>query len=162
MEDSVPENECKPGRLGRHQPFAESEVFAELDALGLLDQQRIRSGVDDEPVDLFAEDHAARTGGALEQDERQTSAMELVTGCQPRNAAANDDYGIHTQTRDSRLPDSGSYEVGEHGNEGRRRIQRCGAAERDAALVGGRPGLHVDVEQDLGVIADKADGHDEE
>ena len=96
MEDAVPENVRQPGQLGRYKAIAEPELFTELDALGFLNEQRIRSGVDREAVDLFAEDHAARTCGALQQDERQALPMELKARRQPRDAAADDDRSVHS------------------------------------------------------------------
>src|SRR5262245_48308136 len=97
MENAVSENVRQPGQPGRHEAIAESELFTELDALGLLHEQRIRSGVDREPVDLFAEDYTARTRGALEQDERQPLPMELKARRQPRDAAADDDHCVHDE-----------------------------------------------------------------
>src|SRR6185295_12342920 len=55
-----------------------------------------------------------------------------------------------------------SDQVLQHGDEGRRRVQGFGSAQGGAHRVGGLPGLHVDVEQDLCVIADEADWDDDE
>ncbi len=67
---SLDEREAR--RLGRDQPIAESELLAERDAFGLLNQQGVGSGIDDEAVELLAEHDAARARPAFEQHERDT------------------------------------------------------------------------------------------
>src|SRR5216117_4008748 len=49
-------------------------------------------------------------------------------------------------------------EVGQGADEGRGRVQRLGAAEGQPLRAGEGTGLHVDVEEDLGVVADETDG----
>ena len=77
-------------RLGRDEPIAEADLPAQRDRLGLLDQQRVGAAVDREAVDLFAEDDAAGARRALEDDERDAAARELVRRRQPGDAAADD------------------------------------------------------------------------
>ncbi len=59
VKTAVALDEREARRLGRDQPVAEPELLAELDAVGLLDQQRVGSAVDGVAVDLFAQDDAA-------------------------------------------------------------------------------------------------------
>src|SRR5207244_12770825 len=56
-------------RLGRDQSIAETELLAERDPFMLLDDERVGTAVDREPVDLFAENDAAGTRAVLEKDE---------------------------------------------------------------------------------------------
>ena len=53
MQASAALDEREARRLGRDQPIAEAELLAELDAVGLLNQQRVGAGVDGEAVDLL-------------------------------------------------------------------------------------------------------------
>ena len=82
--------------------MAEADLLAERDAFGLLNQQRVGAAVDGVAVDLFAEDHAAGTGRALEHDEGGAVQRQLVRGRQPGDAPADDDgvNGRHTDKRD--------------------------------------------------------------
>src|ERR1700674_4398362 len=54
------------------------------------------------------------------------------------------------------------HDVFECGDERRRGVERRRSPERGSRLARCPRGLDVDVEQDLGVIADKPDGHDHE
>src|SRR5687767_7510682 len=51
----------------------------------------------------------------------------------------------------------GTDDAAQRGDEGRRVVERLRALERDPDSGRLPPGLHVDVEQDLRVIADEAD-----
>jgi hypothetical protein len=53
-------------------------------------------------------------------------------------------------------------EIFESGDERRLRVERLAASQRGTALFGGFPRLDVDVEQDLGVIADEPHRHDQQ
>src|SRR5262245_18339777 len=55
-----------------------------------------------------------------------------------------------------------SDQILQHVDELRRRVERFGSAQGSADRVGGLTRLHVDVEQDLGVIANEADWSDDE
>ena len=78
-------------RLGRDQAIAEADLLAERDAFGLLNQQRVGAAVDGVAVDLFADDHAAGAGRALEHDEGGAVPRELVGGREAGDASADDD-----------------------------------------------------------------------
>jgi len=52
-------------RLRRDESIAEAELFAQFDSVGLLNEERIRSAVDHEPGDFFAEDDTAGPRGPL-------------------------------------------------------------------------------------------------
>src|SRR5215467_13382409 len=93
MKLAVALDEREARQLGGHQQRAEPEFLTELDPLGLLNEQRVRSAVDGEAIDLFAEDDAADTSAALEQDERDLLPMKFVSGRETANPAADDDNG---------------------------------------------------------------------
>jgi hypothetical protein len=61
-------------RLGRHQPAAETELFAERNRRRLLNEQGVRSAVEREAADLFADDHATGARRLFEDDERAAPA----------------------------------------------------------------------------------------
>src|SRR5687767_13175090 len=55
-----------------------------------------------------------------------------------------------------------AYQIFQHRDERRRRVQRFGPPQSGATALSGGARLHVDVEEDLGVIADEPDRRDEE
>jgi hypothetical protein len=79
-----------PRRLGRHESAAETEFLTERDRRGLLNQQRIRSAVEREAADFFADDHAAGARRLFEDDERAAPPRQLVGGGKARDPAADD------------------------------------------------------------------------
>src|SRR5262245_18612258 len=93
MKAAVPLNEREARQFCGHQQLAEPQFLAELDSLWFLNEQRIRSAVDREAVDLFAEDDAADTRPAFQQKERDVLPMEFVGGCEAANPATDDDNG---------------------------------------------------------------------
>src|SRR5256885_4217747 len=60
-----------------------------------------------------------------------------------------------------RQSERAAHQLLQCGDEGRRRIQRLGASERRRELARGLRSLHVDVEQDLRMIADESYRHDD-
>ena len=60
-------------------------------------------------------------------------------------------------TASARASQPRPHDVLERGDERRRRVERLGAPQRRAGLARGARRLHVDVEQDLGVVAHEAD-----
>ena len=93
VKTTVTLNKRKARQLGWDQQVAEPKFLAELDAFGLLNQQRVRSAINGVTVDLFAQDHAADAWTALEEHERYALPIELVSGRQASNPAADDDDG---------------------------------------------------------------------
>ena len=81
----------KTRRLRRHESIAEAELFAQLDPVGFLNQERVRSAVDHEPVDFFAEDDSAGPRRSFEQHERHSASRQLVCRGEAGDAAADDD-----------------------------------------------------------------------
>jgi len=71
--------------------IAEAELFAQLDPVGFLNQERVRSAVDHEPVDFFAEDDSAGPRRSFEQHERHSASRQLVCRGEAGDAAADDD-----------------------------------------------------------------------
>ena len=65
---------------GRHQPGAETELFAERNPCGLGGQHRVGTGVDGEAVDAIGSHQPAGTVGRLEQNKRHAARRELVRG----------------------------------------------------------------------------------
>ena len=89
----APANEKRaPVRL-RTQPMADPQFPAEFDGRGLLRQQRVGAGVDDEPAGALGLDDAAEGGRRFEQQERHAAARELVGGRQAAHTAADDRDG---------------------------------------------------------------------
>ena len=72
---------------------AQPEFFAECDAVRLLNEQRVWSAVDDEAVDVLTEDDAAHTFAGFEQREGDTAHVQLVSGGEPGDAAADHYHG---------------------------------------------------------------------
>src|SRR5262249_62161170 len=97
-------------RVRRPQAAAEPELLAQPDAVGLLGENRIRSGVDGEAVDLFAGDHAAGPRAALEDDERDAARPELVRRRKTGDAGADDD-GVDDHSRLRTRSSSASMKV---------------------------------------------------
>ena len=91
MQRAAAQDEGEPRRLGRHQAIAEAELLAELDAVRLLDEQRVGTGVDREAVDLLAEDDAARRARASSRTNGTPRRRELVGRRQAGDAATDDD-----------------------------------------------------------------------
>src|SRR3954454_11293366 len=89
MQAAASLDERKAGEPGRHQARPESELLTELDALGLLNEQRIGPAVDVEPLDLFAEHDAADARARFEQGEWDVLPLKLVRGRQPGHPAAD-------------------------------------------------------------------------
>ena len=73
-------DEREPRRLRGHQARPETQLFAQSDALRLLNQQGIGPSVDGVAVNLLAENHAARPGTGLEQ--QRTTARPATTRTQ--------------------------------------------------------------------------------
>ena len=65
---------------GRHQPWAEAELLAELDRCRLGGEHRVRAGVDGEAVDVIGSHQPAGAVGRFEQDKRHAARRELVRG----------------------------------------------------------------------------------
>src|SRR5581483_11616834 len=78
------------GGLGRHELARQPELLAQRDGVALLDEQRIRACVDREPLDLLAENHAARPARSLHEHEADTLPLQLVRCRQPCNPAPDD------------------------------------------------------------------------
>src|SRR5437762_1750551 len=73
------------------QRLAETQLEAQLDALGLLNQQRIGACINREAIDLFAEDDAAGARATFEHDERRAAPVELIRRGKSRDAAPDHD-----------------------------------------------------------------------
>src|SRR5215471_18645393 len=123
MQPSLALNVSEPRRLGWDQPIGDTELLTEGDAFGLLREDRIRSAVDDELANLFAQNHAASARRTLQDHERQAAFVQLEGRTEPCNPAAHDNdvdevrgvdgidaasrlAGVHSRARtsDSRAP----------------------------------------------------------
>src|SRR5215471_10863338 len=91
MQPSLALNVSEPRRLGWDQPIGDTELLTEGDAFGLLREDRIRSAVDDELANLFAQNHAASAWRTLQEHERQAAFVQLERGAESGNSAAHDD-----------------------------------------------------------------------
>ena len=94
-------DEGEPGRQRRHQSIAEPKFPAERDAVGFLNQQGIGPRVDDETVDCFVEDDAARPRGALEDEDGHAAPVQFVGRRQAGDTGAHDDDIRHKRGRAS-------------------------------------------------------------
>jgi hypothetical protein len=91
VQAAVPLYICNARRLGGEETVAEPEFFAQANSLGFLSEERIRPGVNDEAVHLFAQDDAAGSVASFEDEERHAAPRELVGGSQAGDSASNDD-----------------------------------------------------------------------
>src|SRR5262249_21689447 len=80
IEASCTLNERQAWRFGGNQTPAQSQLLAQPDGRGLLDQQGIRSAVDRVSVDVFTENHTARACAGFQQNEWNVTTMEFVGG----------------------------------------------------------------------------------
>src|SRR3954462_10398785 len=76
--------------VGGHQSIAETQRFTERQGGRLLRENRVRSGFDGEAVNVLGANDAAHPAGRLEELKGHPPNHQLVRGCQPRAAAAND------------------------------------------------------------------------
>ena len=80
MQDAAALNERHPRQSGRNEPIAEAELAAQLDAIGLLDEQRVGPAIDRVPVNLLTQDHPTGAGASFQEHERLLPAMKLEGG----------------------------------------------------------------------------------
>src|SRR5262245_42436117 len=109
MQHAVALDEREARLRRRHQSIRDTEIAAQRHPLGLLNQQRVGSAVEDEIVNPLADDDAARTAARFDQHESDAAALKFVGRRQARNAAAHD----HDVCRRKRSAGSG----GSHGAE---------------------------------------------
>src|SRR6202790_769598 len=79
----------------------------------------------------------------------------------PTIATSTAMYGIGASPVPSPF-ESCPHQILEHADEQRRCIQRLRPPQRRRKLAGDLSRLHIDIEQDLGVVADETDRNDEE
>ena len=87
----VLEDERRARRIGGDHPPTKTELVAQLYRSRFLNQHRIGSGVDGEPVDLLGQDQPARAVRRFQHHEGRTTLRQLVRGRQSGDACADDD-----------------------------------------------------------------------
>ena len=66
-----------PGRQHRNQAVGQVQLAAQLDGGGLLDEQRIGAGIQDETVRPLGPDQSPEAVGGLEQEEPRAVPVKL-------------------------------------------------------------------------------------
>ena len=95
--------------------------------------------------------------GWVDMDSQSAVSSQQSQSSQQSASSSRSSHGCRCGCRrdcDCRLK---RYQRGERPDERRRGVQRLRAAQADAGVARRRGGLHIDIEQDFGVVAHKAD-----
>ena len=168
--------------VGADELVGDAQLFAERRGPGFFGEEGIGTGLDQAALDAIGVHGAAEALAALEERVLELRAggarlFQMEGGAQPGDAAADNGnplhaagfiIGIKSSQRWTAAVQPGSRRPAasapgrQRPHEQRRVVQRFGAIELHAALAGKFAEQDIDVEQDFDVVADEADGLQED